>query len=175
MALPQIAECSSASPPTGRVGLRTGWTGEGGIMLLKDCAGADRATIILLKADLRRAGRIRYTGRTHDANKLVHIMPLYTAFVCGHVDYFREMYGYELRRDTPGQKAHIFGPFRDKWLPQALRELRAEENKVKVDDVEETTYLYKKNQRLRKNVPCIQGVVGWEWDGGEEGTGVGGA
>jgi hypothetical protein len=125
-------------------------------MLLKDCAGADRATIILLKADLRRAGRIRYTGRTHDANKLVHIMPLYTAFVCGHVDYFREMYGYELRRDTPGQKAHIFGPFRDKWLPQALRELRAEENKVKVDDVEE-------NQRLRKNVPCIQGVVGWEW------------
>ena len=33
-------------------------------MLLKDCAGADRATIILLKADLRRAGRIRYTGRT---------------------------------------------------------------------------------------------------------------
>ena len=78
-------------------------------MLLKDCAGADRATIILLKADLRRAGRIRYTGRTHDANKLVHIMPLYTAFVCGHVDYFREMYGYELRRDTPGQKAHIFG------------------------------------------------------------------
>ena len=32
-------------------------------MLLKDCAGADRATIILLKADLRRAGRIRYTGR----------------------------------------------------------------------------------------------------------------
>ena len=110
-------------------------------MLLKDCAGADRATIILLKADLRRAGRIRYTGRTHDANKLVHIMPLYTAFVCGHVDYFREMYGYELRKNTPGQKAHIFGPFRDKWLPQALRELRAEENKVKVDDVEETTFL----------------------------------
>ena len=27
---------------------------------------------------------------------------------------------------------------------------------MKVDDVEE-------NQRLRKNVPCIQGVVGWEW------------
>ena len=49
-------------------------------MLLKDCAGADRATIILLKAHLRRAGRIRYTGRTHDANKLVHIMPL-----CTHV------------------------------------------------------------------------------------------
>ena len=95
-------------------------------MLLKDCAGADRATIILLKAHLRRAGRIRYTGRTHDANKLVHIMPLYTAFVCEHVDYFREMYGYKLRKNTPGQKAHIFGPFRDKWLPQALRELRAD-------------------------------------------------
>ena len=52
-------------------------------------------------------------------------------------------------------------------LPPRVRELRAEENKVKVDDVEE-------NQRLRKNVPCIQGVVGWEW-GGEEGTGDGGA
>jgi hypothetical protein len=33
-------------------------------MLLKAlCGAADRATIILLKADLRRAGRIRYTGR----------------------------------------------------------------------------------------------------------------
>ena len=87
-------------------------------MLLKDCAGADRATIILLKADLRRAGRIRYTGRTHDANKLVHIMPLYIAFVCGHVDYFREMYGYELRRDSPGQKAQGGGQGAERraWL-----------------------------------------------------------
>ena len=40
---------------------------------------------------------------------------------------------------------------------------------MKVDDVEETTHLYKKNQRLCKNVPCIQGVVGWEW-GGDGGT-----
>jgi hypothetical protein len=138
-------------------------------MLLQDCAGSDRVTIMLLKAFLRRVGRIRYTGRTNDANKLVHIMPLYTAFVCEYVDYFREMYGYKLRKNAPGQKAHIFGPFRDKWLPQALRELRAEENKVKVEDVEETTYQCKKHQRLRKNVPCIQGVVGWAW-GGEEGT-----
>ena len=136
-------------------------------MLLKDCVGADRVTIILLKAHLRRAGSLRYTGRARDANKLVHIMPLYTAFVLAHVEYMREMYGYELRRATPGQKARIFAPFRDSWLPQALRELRAEANKVAVDQIEPTAYLYKKNQRLRKgdakDSPCIQGVVGWEW------------
>ena len=138
-----------------------------GAMLLKDCAGADRATILLLKAHLRRSGSLRYTGRVRDANKLVHILPLYTAFVLAHVEYMREMYGYELRRATPGQKARIFAPFRDSWLPQALRELRAEANKVAVDQIEPTAYLYKKNQRLRKggakDSPCIQGVVGWEW------------
>ena len=136
-------------PSAGRAAVAAG-AQLGGTMLLKDCAGADRATILLLKAFLRRAGSLRYTGRVRDANKLVHILPLYTAFVLAHVEYMREMYGYELRRATPGQKARIFAPFRDSWLPQALRELRAEANKVAVDQIEPTAYLYKKNQRLRK-------------------------
>ena len=122
-----------------------------------------RLLMARVKAHLRRAGRIRYTGRTHDANKLVHIMPLYTAFVCEHVDYFREMYGYEQRRATPGQKGRIFAPFRDTWLPRALRELRAELSGVPVDKVDATAYLLKRNQRLNKNAPCMQAIVGWEW------------
>ena len=64
MTLPQIAECRP--PPRAgltRVGLHTVGTGGGGMLLKALCGAADRATIILLKADLRRAGRIRYTGR----------------------------------------------------------------------------------------------------------------
>ena len=31
-----------------------------------------------------------------------------------------------------------------------------------VDQVEETEYLYKRNQLLKTSEPCVQGVVGWE-------------
>ena len=37
---------------------------------------------------------------------------------------------YEVRRGAPGNKAGIFALFRDVWLPRALREMRAENEKV---------------------------------------------
>jgi hypothetical protein len=66
MTLPQIAECRP--PPRAgltRVGLHT-VAGQGEeACSSRRCAGrpGSRHAIILLKADLRRAGRIRYTGR----------------------------------------------------------------------------------------------------------------
>ena len=131
---------------------------------LQDTTG--RATIILLKAHLRCAmPALRYTGRVRDANKLAHVKPIFVSFVCTHLDYMREAYGYEMRRGArePGQKAPIFAAFRDAWLPQALREIRAEMEALPVEEVEETTYLYKRNQNLaRTHEPCITGIVGWE-------------
>ena len=73
---------------------------------LQDTTG--RATIILLKAHLRCAmPALRYTGRVRDANKLAHVKPIFVSFVCTHLDYMREAYGYEMRRGArePGQKA----------------------------------------------------------------------
>jgi hypothetical protein len=49
-------------------------------------------------------------------------MPVFISFVLANLEYFREAHGYTLRRNRtiPGQKAHIFAPFRDAWFPQAL-------------------------------------------------------
>ena len=119
----------------------------------------------LLKAHIRTATQIRYTGRQHGVNELLHIRPLYQAFVLANLDFFKTNYGYKLRpgHDKPGQKARIFSAFRDAWLPNALREIRAEDAGVHVDSIPETEYTYKKNQALSNTGErCIQGVRGWE-------------
>ena len=87
------------------------------------------------------------------------------SFVLAHLGFFKETHGYTLHRDCkkPGQKAHIWPAFRDVWLPEALRSIRAEDAGVPIDAIPETTYRYKHNQVLGKSgEPCIQGVVGWE-------------
>ena len=100
-----------------------------------------------------------------DANRLARIQPLYISFVLVHLAYLRDTYGYRMTpgKTVPGVKACIFAPFRDTWLPRALRELRAELSGVPVDKVDATAYLLKRNQRLNKNAPCMQAIVGWEW------------
>ena len=117
-----------------------------------------RYTIDLLKAHVRSLGYVQYTGIQHDPNKMLHIKGIYVSFVCAHLDYFCKNYGYTLRRAEPGQKAKIFAPFRDEWLPVALREIRAEDTGKPVSQIEETTYKYKKNQLLSTKQGCIQGV-----------------
>ena len=122
------------------------------------------ATIDLLKSHIRTLGWVQYTGREHDANKMLGIMPVYVSFVRAHLEYFEKQYGYKIRRgcDAPGQKAKIFAPFRDVWLPMALRAIRAEDLNVPVSEVEETAFLYKKNQLLSTSKkPCIHAIVGW--------------
>ena len=129
----------------------------------RDAWRAHRVATVLLKAHLRRCDSIQWTGRKRDANKLLRILTIYKAFVVTHAAFMREAYGYEVRRGAPGNKAGIFALFRDVWLPRALREMRAENEKVDVDAVEPTAYLVKRNQALRETKePCIQTVVGWE-------------
>ena len=136
----------------------------GGVALLLDAASHD-TTINLLKDHLRRTAPIRYTGRLHDSNRLARIQPLYISFVLAHLPYLHDTYGYRMTpgKTVPGVKACIFGPFRDIWLPHALRELRAESLGVPVDKVDTTAYLVKRNQRLNNNAPCMQAIIGWEF------------
>ena len=126
----------------------------------------------LLKSYLRSLG-IEYTGRQTDANKLLHIGPIFKGFVMAHLEHYKSEHGYSPAKDVdgfkpPGVKAHIFAPFRDTLLPEALKELRKELwARGELDDGP-TVYLYKRNQNLKcKGVdtgrPCIQGVVGWEY------------
>ena len=124
----------------------------------------------LLKSYLRTLG-IEYTGRQTDANKLLHIGPIFKGFVLANLEHYKTEHGYSPDKGVegikpPGVKAHIFAPFRDKLLPEALQELRSEAC-GEIDDGP-TTYLYKRNQNLKRKgvdtgVPCIQGVVGWEY------------
>ena len=134
----------------------------------------DRVTIILLKRHLRSLkntpDELVHTGKQTDANSLVRLMPVFISFVLANLGYFREAHGYTLRRNRtiPGQKAHIFALFRDAWFPQALREIRAEDLGAPLDDVEETQYLYKKNQTLSRHgqnmaIPCVSAVQGWQF------------
>ena len=134
----------------------------------------NRVTVILLKRHLRSLkgtpDELVYTGKTTDANKLARLMPVFISFVLANLEYFREAHGYALcrNRTIPGQKAHIFAPFRDAWFPHALREMRAEDLGVPLDDVEETQYLYKKNQTLSRHgqsmaIPCVSAVQGWQF------------
>ena len=127
----------------------------------------DRETTDLLKSHLRAEAKIVFTGKTTDVNTLLRLKPLYDSFVLAHTSFFKEKHGYTLIHPKPGQKAKIFAPFRDRWLPQALQELRAEDEHTPLDETEPTRYLYKKNQCLSRHgeptgEPCVAAILGWQ-------------
>ena len=103
---------------------------------------------------------------------------VFESFVLAHLEFLRDTFGYKLRATKPGQKARIFAPFRDVWLPRALRRLHAERRGVSIKSVPRTRYLYKCNQTLKKtHAPCMNAIVGWELckagdEGGNEGERV---
>ena len=121
-------------------------------------------TIALLTSHLTAHPLVKYTGRKTGANEMAQIMPLFTSFVTHHLAHFKELYNYEISPQCtkPGSKTHFFGRFRDVWLPEALRQLRAEAEHVDVESIEPTVYLYKKNQNLNSDEPCVQAIQGWE-------------
>ena len=125
---------------------------------------APDVTTLLLKSHLRATKRVRYVGDRLAQAKRVRLKPLFVEFVCKHLAFFRETHGYQLRPGCtqPGQKAHIFLLFRDEWLPRALHEMRAEDEGKPVDDVPPTRYLYKRNQNLTTDEPCVRAVHGWQ-------------
>ena len=121
-------------------------------------------TTLLLKSHLRATKRVQYVGDRLVQRKRVRLKPLFVEFVCKHLDFFRETHGYQLRPGCtqPGQKAHIFILFRDEWLPRALHEMRAEDEGKSIDAVPPTRYLYKRNQNLTTEEPCMRSMHGWE-------------
>ena len=63
----------------------------------------------LLHAHLASKNLVTYTGRSADANKLAHILPIFQSFVLAHEPFMKTSFGYVKRADQPGQKARIFG------------------------------------------------------------------
>ena len=71
-------------------------------------------------------GKIRYSGRSKNANKMAKILPLYQGFVRDTADFWSLHYRYSMRGAKPGPLSPMYPLFRDRILLQALTEVRAE-------------------------------------------------
>ena len=69
-------------------------------------------------------GRVRYTGRTKNANRMAKILPLFQGFVRDNAEFFRINFGYKWRGSNPGQLSPIYPLFRDHICLQALTKIR---------------------------------------------------
>ena len=65
-------------------------------------------------------GKLVFTGRTKNANKLARILPLFQRFVDDHASFFVDNFNY-IPHGKAGQRGSIFALFRDDILPTALR------------------------------------------------------
>ena len=111
----------------------------------------ERETIELLKSWCQ--GKIRYTGRSSNANKMAKVLPLYQAFVRDHQDFCASKFGYAFRGSNPGPLAKIYPLFRDRILPQSLAEMR---------DGEPPKFVMKHTPRVRDGRATPRAISGWE-------------
>ena len=113
--------------------------------------GPEREAIELFKAWSK--GRLRYTGRGVNANKMAHILPLYQGFIRNHVDFWQSNFGYTFRGANPGPLSKTYPLFRDRILPQSLAEMRGGEP---------PKFVMKRTPRVRDGRATPRAISGWE-------------
>ena len=122
----------------------------------------EREAIDLFKAWCR--GKVRYSGRTKNANKMARILPLYQGFVCDTAEFWAIHYHYSMRGSKPGPLSPMYALFRDRILLQALTEIRAEiAVKTGVDPVNlpPLRYVMKRSPRVRDGQPTPRAIYEW--------------
>ena len=120
----------------------------------------ERIIIDLFKTWVR--GKVTYTGRTKNANKMLRVLPLFQGFVRAHTEFFKE-HGYEHRGRAPGQLAPFYALFRDRVLLQALTELRDDLMRSMGQDTDLPPLRYIMKRTLRRDgVLTPRAVCGWE-------------
>ena len=97
-------------------------------------------------------GKLVFTGRTKNANKLARILPLFQRFVDDHASFFVDNFNY-IPHGKAGQRGSIFALFRDDILPTALRMEHVR------SDVEGDLSTNQSNTRLMKRVRRNNRVV----------------
>ena len=123
----------------------------------------DREQIQLFKLWAR--DKVRYTGRTKNANKMLRILPLFQGFVLAHADFFAQEYDYVHRGASPGQLSPAYSIFRDRILLVALAEIRTEFMEYMghdTDALEPLRYVMKHTTRTDGLTCSPRGVLGWE-------------
>jgi hypothetical protein len=105
-------------------------------------------------------GKIWYSGRSKNANKMARILPLYQGFVRDTAEFWAVHFGYSMRGAKPGPLSPMYPLFRDRILLQALTELR-DEVKEGVEDMQPLRYVMKRTPRLRDGQPTPRAIYGW--------------
>ena len=119
------------------------------------------AIVPLLHAHLRATREIVYTARALNANKMARPMPVFLGFVLDHEAELKSL-GFRWKRGaTPGQKSPLYADFR-RALEIVLQEMRAEDMRVHVDEVEATTWEVKRLQQLKTGECGPRSLCGWE-------------
>ena len=109
--------------------------------------------------------KVRYTGRTKNANKMLRILPLFQGFVLAHADFFVQEYAYVHRGEAPGQLSPVYSIFRDRILIVALTEIRTEFMECMghdTDAIEPLRYIMKRTTRTDGVTCSPRAVLGWE-------------
>ena len=118
-------------------------------------------TMIAFKHFIRQTRMIRFEGETTQ-NGSARILPLFQQFVLAHAELFKRVHHYTAPINAlPGQKGRVYAYFRDNVLRQALRELRAEDEGVSVEETEPIEFYYKENLALSNGEVAPRAVVGW--------------
>ena len=123
----------------------------------------DRELIELFKVWAR--DKVRYTGRTRNANKMLRILPLFQGFVLAHADFFVQEYAYVHRGEAPGPLSRVYAIFRDRILRVALTEIRTEFMESMgqdTDALEPLRYVMKRTTRTDGITCSPHCVLGWE-------------
>jgi len=107
---------------------------------------------------------MRYTGKTKNANRMARVLHIYQHFVRAHPIFWAVNFNYHLRARPPGQLAHIYSVFRDEVVLIGLRQLRAEQLDLPIEEVPEVRYHYKRVLRA-DGQRSPRAVVGWEFAG----------
>lgn len=120
---------------------------------------APTSMVDLLKSHLRTSYRLIYLGT--EAGGVNHPdralpKPIWTSLATAHPDRIPHD-----QRIGTGQNNRHYASFRDVWLPQALREIRAEDTGVAIEDIEPTEYAYKKGQVLSTGGLQPRRIIGW--------------
>ena len=109
-------------------------------------------------------GKVRYNGRTKNANKMAKVLPLFQEFVRDTAEYWEAHHGFVHRGAKPGPLSKIYPLFRDHILLQALTELRAElAETVGVNPaiLPPLHYVMKRSPRVRDGMSTPRAIHGW--------------
>ena len=112
---------------------------------------SERELIDLFRVWLKETECLSFTGRTKNYKKLSFPLIIFQAFAADiNSEWLKNHFKYKIST-VAGALAKIFPVFRDKVLLQGLREFRAEELGVGIDQVPEMKYMWKGANQTHKN------------------------